>query len=472
MDRVAGILTRYSMLPQGGRIGVAVSGGADSVVLLHILHRLRPRFAMELTVLHVNHGLRGAESDEDEAFVRELAATLGVRAISERISPGEGNLEQAARDARRDFFSRVRGRVPLDRIALGHTRSDQAETVLYRLLRGSGTAGMAGMRFVTAEGLIRPLLAASRQEVREWARSEGIGWREDSTNTDTRFVRNRLRSDVIPSLVRDFNPNLEAILAGTAALAQSEEGYWEREVSTVYEQITERTRLGSIFQVERLQQLHPAVLRRVIRRAIREIRGSLRGIDLQHVEAILALCDSLEGHDRVIVPGVDALRSFDTLLLAVPGRVNEEKRHYRAELAAGEWAELPFHSGAICLAEAAPKSQNCVNFKKEQYSPTEFADLSKEALESCAGVRGLYVRNWEPGDELLRPGHTAAEKIKTLFQEHRILLWERRHWPVVVCGDEIVWSRRFGCAARFRAHPGSSGIVRLTYRESVSSTKV
>src|ERR1700751_1523818 len=158
LQRVSQIIPRYSMLASGSRVGVAVSGGADSVVLLHVLHRLVSDLAIRLTVLHVNHELRGPDSDEDEQFVRELARKYALPFVSKRAAPQSGNLEEAARRVRREFFQDCRQRYQLERVALGHTKSDQAETVLFRLLRGSGLAGLAGMRPVTADGFVRPLL--------------------------------------------------------------------------------------------------------------------------------------------------------------------------------------------------------------------------------------------------------------------------------------------------------------------------
>ncbi len=163
---------------------------------------------------------------------------------------------------------------------------------------------------MTSAGLIRPLLSVSREEVREWAITERIPWREDSSNQDLKFARNRLRNEAIPALAESFNPNLEGVLAGTANVAQAEEDYWDREISTIYGQISKRTQLGSFLQIAELGALHPAVQRRVIRRALVEIRGDLRSIDLHHVDGILDICASAHGHDRVIVPGVDALAFF------------------------------------------------------------------------------------------------------------------------------------------------------------------
>jgi tRNA(Ile)-lysidine synthase len=179
------------------------------------------------------------------------------------------------------------------------------------------------------------------------------------------------------------------------------------------------------------------------------------------VEAILAICSSTQGHERVIVPGVDALRSFDTLLLTRPGELAKIPREYRLELKFDEKCQLPHDGGFIALNRMGPEQQNCVNFKEEQQFPAEVEHLDGEALTDQNAP--LVVRNWEPGDSLQLPGHKSAEKVKSLFQEHRVFLWDRRRWPVIVAGDEIVWVRRFGAAAKFSASETSRQPVRLIY---------
>jgi tRNA(Ile)-lysidine synthase len=468
VQRVGEIISRYNILSAADRVGVAVSGGADSVALLHILHRLASKLQVRLTVLHVNHQMRGLESDGDESFVRELAASLGLETAVRQAPVEGGNVEQEARLARRNFFQRSMEQYQLRRVALGHTRSDQAETVLFRLLRGSGLAGLAAMRMVTEDGLIRPLLTTTGEEVRRWAREEGIRWRDDSSNAESRFARNRLRNEVMPVLAREFNTNLEDALAGIANLASGEEDYWKQQIEPIYQQIAKRTQCGGFprltIAVAALNALHVAVRRRVIRRALIDLRGDLRSIEMQHIEAILAICSSIHGHDRVIVPGIDALRSFDTLLLARPGEPGANKRQYRIEIRLGEKYELPFRAGSFSLDRVSREPQICANFKEEQHFG-EVAYLDGEVLAETS--RYLAIRNWEPGDEFRRPGHKGAEKIKSLFQEHRIVLWERRHWPVLVAGEEIVWVRRFGPAAKFSVAEDTPQAIRITYRPLV-----
>jgi tRNA(Ile)-lysidine synthase len=464
LDRVSEIIPRYSMLSAGDRVGVAVSGGADSVALLHIIHRLTAKLQVHPVVLHVNHHLRGQESNEDEAFVRSLADSLGLQVFLEHAPVETGNVEEQARNSRRECFLRAMHTAGVvDRVALGHTRSDQAETVLFRLLRGSGLAGLAGMRISTAEGFIRPLLTSSREEVRTWATDQGIAWREDSSNADVKFARNRLRNEVMPELARHFNPNLELVLAGTAEVAAAEESYWSEAIAPLYAQITKRTHLGVILATRALGSFHIAVQRRVIRRALLEVRGDLRGIDRRHIDAILVICGSEEGHDRVLVPGIDALRSFDQLLLACPGTLSKETRGYVRDLAFGQECELPFRTGFICIDEVNSESQFCANFKEDQ-ELLEVVDLDGRQIAVAGRPGFLAVRNWEPGDQLHRAGHQGAEKIKSLFQEYRVPLWQRRHWPVLVHRNEIIWARRFGCAQNFKRSEESHRVLRVTFR--------
>src|SRR5580704_7352801 len=215
LDRVAEFIAAHRMFEAGQRVGVAVSGGADSVFLLHVLRELAPRWDLRLSVIHINHGIRGAASIADAEFVRQLAATLGLpfHLRQADVPSIDGNLEEAARNVRHSFFAELIAAGAVDRVATGHTRSDQAETVLYRILRGSGLTGLSGILPVTREGLVRPLLEIDRGEIETWLRERGIAWREDQTNRDRTYARNRLRHEILPLLRDAFNPQLDQALA-------------------------------------------------------------------------------------------------------------------------------------------------------------------------------------------------------------------------------------------------------------------
>lgn len=290
--RIADFIDRHAMCQPSQRVGVAVSGGADSVFLLHALRELASRWNLRLSVVHIEHGIRGQASLADAEFVAKLAASFGLalHLHCADVAAENDNLEQAARRVRSAFYQELISSRQVDRIATGHTRSDQAETVLYRILRGSGLAGLAGILPVTDDGLVRPLLELTREEIRDWLRERNIEWREDETNDDRSYARNRLRHEILPLLAGSFNPRLDQALANLATLAQDEEDYWEREL----DRLLPLTGLEPpvVIPVSQLAEGPPAVTRRMVRRLIRHVKGDLRQIEFAHVERILDMARS------------------------------------------------------------------------------------------------------------------------------------------------------------------------------------
>jgi tRNA(Ile)-lysidine synthase len=479
------------MANAGDRIGVAVSGGADSVFLLHLLVALRDRFGYSLSVLHVNHHLRGAESDMDECFVAELAAAHGLPLViesapvdSDERSGGTGrpgaargpggpphneNLEQAARLLRRAFFQRLQNQGLVSRVALGHTLSDQAETVLLRLFRGTGLRGLAAMRPVSSDALIRPLIELTRDEVRAQALAEGLHWREDSSNQDSNFRRNLLRLEILPQLREAFHTRIEHVLAGTARLAQAEEDYWAVEVAAVLPRVVQASFYGLLVDVPAFRTLHPAVRRRVMRAAIEQIKPDLRSVDSAHIDAIVALCSRTDGHDRVQAPGVDAMRSYDRLRLAIwpppPPHDQLGRAAYALQLPISERVALPFEGAEVQLDVGCRRGAAVShNAETDGAETAEFdADAWREWGCAAGGQSGVILRNWQPGDAYMPQGYSGPAKIKTLFQEERVYLWRRKHWPVMEIAGAIAWAHRFGAAANLAATEHSTAVVRLTY---------
>jgi tRNA(Ile)-lysidine synthase len=461
IDRIIATIERYRMFAPGQKVAAAVSGGADSVCLLHLLVELAPRWNLQIRAVHLNHGLRDAESDADEAFVRELASQLGVPLRVERWrreEAGPANLEEAARAARLDFFRAAIAEGFADRAALGHTRSDQAETVLFRLLRGAGGAGLAGIRPVTPAGIVRPLIAVERAAVEGFLKERGLAWREDSSNRSLQFARNRLRHELLPQLAREWNPAISETLANTAEWALAEESYWETELDRMESLLAQRDG-AVILETAALLALPAAAARRLVRRAMARVKGDLRGIDFKHVLAVLELAKADVGHGRLQAPGLDVIRSFSWLRLARPGADAPESRNFRLPAPVPGIVRLPAGDSSIHLELIE---------KTETFGPS---DCVYNGVLGCINWErvssGLEVRNWRPGDQYRPIGSSGGTKIKSLFQEARIPLWERRRWPVLTEGDSIVWSRRFGVAARYAADPGARTV--LAIRESAGA---
>jgi tRNA(Ile)-lysidine synthase len=429
--------------------------------LLHVLCELAPRWDLRLTVLHLDHQLRGEESLQDAVFVRDLAAALDlpfelretdVQALCRQTGD---NLEQAARAARLAFFRDLTGGRTLDRVAVGHTRSDQAETVLFRFLRGSGTAGLAGIRPITEDGIVRPLIEIERPEIERYLCERGIPWRTDSSNASSTFARNRIRRELLPHLIGEWNPAMTETLAHTADWAQAEEAYWDAELARLAPAHLVQEPGAVLLRIEPLSELPLAAARRLMRRALGMAKGDLRGIGFEHLSSVFDLAASAEGHGRIQIPGLDVFRSFEWLRIAPPATDNLENRNYRLPLSVPGAVRLPGQNSVIHL---------------ELFENTQVTEMLESVYNESVGcldwnrISGslpvtLEVRNWRPGDQYQRAGHGGPEKIKFLFHQTRVPLWERRHWPILTSGDVILWARRFGPAAGFAASPDSSPVL-------------
>ena len=306
------------MFAPGDRVAVAVSGGADSVCLLQALLDLAPRWNLTLSVVHVNHNLRGAASLGDADFVRCLAAGLGLPFTLHDLdlSTAPGNLEQSARDARLAFFRDHLACGIATRIALGHTRSDQAETVLFRFLRGSGATGLAAIHPVTADGIVRPLIEIERPEILRFLRDRAVPWREDASNASLDFARNRIRHQLMPQLAREWNPALAETLAHTADLSLAEEDYWQAEIDRLATLHLTRCGTAILISAAALAALPLAVARRLVRHAVHLVTGRPPAADFRQIADVLELASRPRGTGRAQLPGLDVRRSFDWLRFA------------------------------------------------------------------------------------------------------------------------------------------------------------
>jgi tRNA(Ile)-lysidine synthase len=421
LARVLKTISRYNMLPAGARVIVAVSGGADSICLLHVLIELLPNSVAG--VAHFNHHWRAEASDEDERFVADLASRKALPFFRAEATPSKGNREQEARKARQSFFAEISDPAPDSRgaiIALGHTRDDQAETVLFRFLRGSGLTGLSGI-LPAANGIIRPLINVTRAEVEHYLHSRNIPWREDATNQDLTYARNRIRHELLPQLVRDWNPKITNALANLADLAQEEEKYW-------VEQLPDPP--SGDLRADTLTTLPRAQARRQIRQAIANAKGDLRQIDFDHIESVFDIRKTLH------LPGLTVTKSFDWLRFSATPLATAAPREFRPP------GQFPSPDGL---------SQICVDIA--QISDAEgCATLDMEAcwFQSCSP---LVLRGWRPGDHYRPAGQSRDHKIQEMFQKARVPSWRRASWPILTSEDKILWSRQFGVAQEFAVHP-------------------
>ncbi len=432
-------------------IGVAVSGGADSVALLHGLGELYPE--RHFAVIHVNHSLRGDESDRDEEFVRRLAGDLHLPFLVRRADVAAAaraagaNVEEAGRRCRYRFFTELLSDRVVGVVATAHTRSDQAETVLFRLLRGSGGNGLSAIRPSRRPGVVRPMLDVSRDEVLSYLRAAGLAWREDSTNRDPRFARNRLRHSLLPSLARDWNPNLETVLANTADWACEEEHFWRDRVRQLMDRTVRTTEGAMLLDADLAGSLHPAEQRRLIVAILTSPCLRAGGASFRHIEAVRALVASPAGSGSLDLSRLRVERSFEVIRFAP--RSCARDLNYAVSLAVPGRAAVP---GTVVRARLLTARQ-----AQGLYNEGNSAFIDWDRVPN-----GLRLRNWRAGDRYCRAGEDSSRKIKDLFQKSRVHAWRRAGWPVVTdSNDRIVWVREFGPADGLVPSPATRRILAL-----------
>ncbi|GAC1628907.1 MAG: tRNA lysidine(34) synthetase TilS [Candidatus Acidiferrum sp.] len=461
------------MLVPGERIGVAVSGGPDSVALLLLLCELREASGIVLGVAHFNHKLRGKASDADEVFVRKLAARLGLpfhsdhADIASQAKRERANLEDAARRARYSFFSRLIANGCATRIAVAHTADDQAETVLAHMLRGTGLAGLGGI-FPVAGRVFRPLLEVRRAELRTYLRSRKQNWREDATNRDTTRMRARIRKKLLPLLEKQFQPAVVEHLSTLASLAREDDYFLSALAENFvlkHAQLVDGTAKITIAKLLRPAEgdsfrtafekggakknadAWHALSKRIVRQLVAAVKPRAGQLTATHVSDVLQLAEHGESGKSLQLPGgVEVRRERDALLFranakTASGQITAIPRAQFAhdiDLTSGETlVRIPELGCAFRLTVIDWPAQ-----RRETIDTG--AVLDRDRLRTP-----LVLRSWRPGDALRSEGRGTARKLKRLLNDKHISRWEKAGWPVLTSGGVLAWARGFPVAAEF-----------------------
>lgn len=469
LRRVRETIREYRMIAPGDRVAVACSGGADSVAMLLILRELSDELGCVLTVAHLNHRLRGGESDADEAFVRELAAKLEYPFICEHADVGRQareartNLEAMARKLRYEFFRELMETGKADRVAVAQTADDQAETVLFRVLRGAGTRGMAGIYPVLDGRVIRPLLDGRRGDLRVFLEERDQSWREDSSNRDLRLTRNRIRHELLPALL-PYNRRLVETLCHTAEIAREDEAFWREYLEPMIAAMVRVEGSSVRVDLERFQQVPRAAGYRILRWAVSlcgtlaegnsdAAPGTRMPVDFSQIRQLFEMATTGQsGHSLSLPGGIRARRQFDQLLLeARPGGPGSPTGAYSYPVKVPGSTTVP-EIGATISFELIPWETD-----QQGYNEKETILLDRSLVGSP-----LTLRNWHAGDGYQQAGHEKPRKLKEFFQRNRVPGDQRAAWPVLVQGDSLVWARGMAVAEGFGPVAGSREAIRLS----------
>ncbi len=436
--------TRHS-LPEAGGVLVALSGGGDSVALLHLLLHLAPHFSLQVKAAHLDHGIR-AESGRDVEFVRQLCRKWKVPLTVEHLDVprlarerGQG-LEEAGHELRREFLQRTADSLGCDYIALGHHRGDQAETLLMRLVRGSGMTGLAAMQPLNGR-LIRPLLDFSRKQVEDYLKAIGQNYLQDASNDDLYYTRNRLRHRVLPELA-ELNPRLEENLAALTRRISFEEDFWQQKVKEALCAV--RTLGEGELWLDRpaVLKLHPALRARVLRQALQDVRGDLRGIGAVHVEALEKLLEAAAPQAEAHLPGAWGGRRYERLWLRpAPPKMTAP---FSVEVPGPGEVQLPDGRRMLFSLESVPQGESLLAVE----FPAHLVPFP------------LTVRSFRPGDRFHPCGAPGSRKLKKFFIDAKIERETRASVPLLE-GRQILWLAGLARCQQWPCAEGEGPVLRV-----------
>ncbi len=440
-------IARYDMLRPRERVLVAVSGGPDSTALLSLLHRLAPEMSLDLHVAHLDHGWRGRASARDAEFVRRIAVRLRLPVTVGHLGPRvwqvregrQSSREARARELRHRFLIETAREIGAHKVALGHTRDDQAESFLLRLLRGSGARGLAGTYPVVDGFIVRPLIDIRRGDLLAYLKETHLSYRVDATNQDLALTRNRVRRKLLPLLVREFNPNIVEALAHTADLLRDEDGYLGELAEETYRQIVTRRGDSVVLQARKLQAQPVPVRRRILRLALAEVRGDLRRIALQHVEQSLSLLEGPRRRGRVSLPDGTAVDVQGDQL-----RIVRQAEARAPEADAGSAATSPREAlcpvpGEVALPGFGLRLRATVVARDGLAIDFRAGGRERAFLDADLLPGPLLIRPRRPGDRFVPLGGPGTRKVKSFLIDRKVPVDERGRIPLVLSGDRIAW---------------------------------
>jgi len=453
VQKMRSFMKTHRMVQRGESIVVGISGGPDSVALLYSLWELSTDLSLKLIVAHLNHSTRGKDSMGDARFVRNVADQLGLDCYSEEKNVREiqrqlkGSFQEVARQVRQEFFDEVCAKTGAQKVALGHTRDDQAETVLMNMLRGSGSRGMSGMSPVRGR-IIRPLMGFSRKDILEFLDRKSLAFRKDSSNQSPDYLRNRIRMDLIPHIEGNFNPNLKQNLANMSELLLDEDRYLDEVTEESFHRLKswDESLLELSLEITELLDLPIPIQRRLVRKHIAVIKGDLRKVSHTHIQQVMNLAGPQGERKKIPLPdGLEVSRQSGRLIFnKTPGPsnriLNSTGMNQEMILSIPGRTRLPWGNFVFSI-ELKQGNSFC---QRGTDSNEAFFDFDTTGDK-------LLFRNFQPGDRFQPLGMTGSKKLKEFFIDHKIPRQKRGSIPILTTDKgNIIWVYGWRIAHPFR----------------------
>ena len=455
IEKILDTIKTNNMLTHGDNVIVAVSGGPDSTCLLHILHKLKEKFNITLYAAHVNHCLRGEESDKDEEYVKEFCRALGIECFSRRIDINrlaeERGLstESAAREARYEFFEELIKDLNAQKIALAHNANDQAETVLMRIMRGTGMEGIIGIKAVRGNIFIRPLINIKRESIDGYCEDNNLLPRIDKTNLESIYTRNKIRLELIPYIMENFNSDIVTTLNRLADTIARDNYYLEKIASEKYKSYCERNDKKVIIDKNAFKE-HEAVITRILRQALNELKGNLYNVEKVHIYDLINLQKSGTGKRITLPSNVVGYNNYENIELFI-GKAcenSEDEKEYTLNINEENYVEFFNLRVSVKLISGNEK----IDFKEKLQ--VKYFDFDKI-------MGSITVRTRRRGDYFTPFGMKGRKKLKDFFMDLKISQEERNRIPLICFGEHIAWIVGYRSSENYKIDKTTKNILEI-----------
>ena len=458
IEKIKQTIERENLIENKEKILVALSGGPDSVCLLHALKKLETYYNIKIYAAHLNHKIRGIEAQKDALYAAKLCDELGIQFFVKAVDvpayakETKTTLEEAARHIRYNMLFEVKNRISADKIAVAHNLDDQAETVLMRLIRGTGITGLKGMDYKREDGVIRPLMDTAKVDIVSYCESNNLLPRIDHTNLETEYTRNKIRLKLLPYIEQEFSPHIKDTISRMANVIREDSDYLDNETQKIFDkEVLEHNDKKIRLDFEELKQVHPSLAKRLIRLAIKTVVGNLEGIENVHIEDVLMLIKNPKNQLKLNLPkGLMVYKTADGLIFTME-EISFENKSFNYILKSDGYIDID-EIGMHIEAKVMTK-ERCMMLPTGQY--TKAFDIDK--------VKGeLIVRSKLDGDRMKPMGLGGTKKLKDIFIDMKIPREKRNLLAVLSDDNGILWVVGHKISEDYKIDENTKKVLRIS----------
>ena len=459
LDKVIEYIKENEIIKQGDKILVALSGGPDSVCLLHILHRLKEPFNLKLGAIHINHMLRGEEADNDEKYIIKLCDELGINHYVKRIDieyvarDTNVSLEVAGRNERYKAFEEIKEKYEYNKIAVAHNANDQAETVLMRIMRGTGLEGLTGIKAKRADGIIRPILCLNREEIEEYCEKNNLNPRIDASNYERTYIRNKVRLDILPYMKENFNKDIIDTLNRMTLLLQKDNEFIEEYSNKCYNIYCEN--YGEKIKVSKnlFEKEMDSIITRVLIRVFKEISNSYQNFEMKHIYEVVNLAKKSTGKKLNLTNKIICENLYGDIIFSKEDKPKEKIEDNEVKINKDDIFNKVIFDDYTIRFEVV-ENKNKVEFSKNNLIKLfDYDNIEKE----------IIIRYRKDGDKITPLGMNGSKKLKDIFIDLKIPREKRDTIPIVCFDDNISWVVGYKTSQLFKVTKNTNKILKITF---------